>query len=224
MTEQHVLQMDESKEIIPKWIPVLLGIFAPLFFATQALLIKHLSKSKVIPPVNNHLLPSTPLIDSDLRLLQPTPSVFYNKPQPSIQQQKGFCPATITFSTSAIASLLNIIISLSVSQIRNWVDPISWETFCVGFIGSCFNTLGIVAIQIAFSQGPADQVAALGSVSTLMLVVFECLTDWKIPYPLEIVSMILCIVGSLIIVVPKLLAESASCQKCFRCLSNSKCL
>lgn len=65
--------------------------------------------------------------------------------------------------------------------------------------------MGIVSIQIAYSSGPADQVAALGSTSSLMMVVFGCLTDWKHPRPLEIVSLILAIVGSLIIIVPKVI-------------------
>ena len=70
MQDKHLPQVSKDVQIVPKWMPILLGIIAPLLFSTQALLMKHLSKTKFIVTKSEHIISETPLIETNLKLLE----------------------------------------------------------------------------------------------------------------------------------------------------------
>jgi len=111
----------------------------------------------------------------------------------------GFDASCITFGASSFVCTIIMIVGVSWYWQNYKFDS---YLFCVGLIGSIFDTVGIVSIQNAFSKGPAGLVAALGSCTALILVVMQAIKMWEVPRNMEIVGFCIGVLGALIIVIP----------------------
>lgn len=83
----------------------------------------------------------------------------------------------------------------------------------MGAIGSIFDTVGKVSSTSALSYGPGGPSNALVEMAGPYLVIVVALLSWRMIKPTEVVALILCVHGSLFLVIP----ESMKALWCCRC-------
>lgn len=118
-----------------------------------------------------------------------------------------FDPSDISFGGYMIVNTLIVI-----GGIFYWTFvEFDWKVFVIGFFGSIINNLGIVAINHAFSCGPAGPIAALSSTSTIMLTIVMALINWAVPTPLELAGLVVGLLGALVLTIPDQIAYLFTC-------------
>ena len=85
--------------------------------------------------------------------------------------------------------------------------------FIIGFFGSFFDTIGIVCITKAFSNGPGGLVAALCTSTNIILTVLEAIKHQRTLSNMEWAGLVLGVYGALIISIPDLIIKYCFC--CF---------
>mgnify|MGYP000881549980 CR=1 FL=1 len=73
----------------------------------------------------------------------------------------------------------------------------------MGFVGSIFDTIGKVSSTTALGYGPGGPTNALVEMAGPYLTVVVALINWKMIKPTEFVALILCVHGSLWLVIPE---------------------
>jgi drug/metabolite transporter (DMT)-like permease len=114
------------------------------------------------------------------------------------EKMKLFEPSNIAFSAYIVVNIVILI-----AAIPYWVlVHFSLKLYLLGLVGAIVNTLGLTAVQIALSCGPAGPVSALTTVSNLALVVIEAIKHKAVPRPLEFIGLFTGMIGALIFVIP----------------------
>jgi len=101
-----------------------------------------------------------------------------------------------------------------IASITYWTttQPIVWKYFAMGFVGSIFDTIGKVCSTSALSFGPGGPTNAMVEMAGPYLTVVVALVSWKMIKPTELVALLLCVHGSLFLVVPETMFIIWKCQ------------
>ena len=113
-------------------------------------------------------------------------------------EKVGFNPTKISFSSYVYVNLALLFVA-----VPYWLKVhFSPWLFCIGFIGSVINVIGLVCLQNALSQGPAGPVSAITATAALLNVVIEAVLNQKLLSYLEFICLFLGLFGALILVIP----------------------
>ena len=87
------------------------------------------------------------------------------------QERIGFNPSRLSFNVYLVVNIIVLIFAIPYWQSTS----IDMHLFWLGLVGSIINTLGIVCIQNALSNGPAGPISALAATPSFFLVVIEAI-------------------------------------------------
>jgi hypothetical protein len=85
----------------------------------------------------------------------------------------GFEALSVSFTTITLVNLLTMI--GAIFYFNNANHTINPKLFLIGFIGSFFDTIGIVCVTKAFTYGPAGLISALCTSTNIILTVIEAI-------------------------------------------------
>lgn len=89
----------------------------------------------------------------------------------------------------------------------------SHRLFLLGLFGSIFDTIGKVCSYQAMCYGRAGTTTALGGLAGVYLVIVEAIKTSKSPTAIEFVALFVCLLGSLVLVIPDVIMRVFCCRK-----------
>lgn len=132
-----------------------------------------------------------------------------------ISERVGFVPYNLMFGTVIFVCTILLLI-----VIPYWADGhFDQRLFWIGFFGSIMDTLGKVSGTTALKYGPAGPCGALQCLSGMYLVVVQAIINQKMIRLIEFIALIICLVGSLILVIPNQLKR---CSKRLVCMNEEE--
>ena len=123
--------------------------------------------------------------------------------------RKKFNSTNLSFNGQLFVNLI-ILICAVVYWIR---VEFSWYLFVIGIFSGSLESVGKVSITTAVVIGRAGPASALASLAGVELVIFEAVKAQKMITTIELISLLLGFVGSLILVVPQMF--TMLCCFCF---------
>ena len=122
--------------------------------------------------------------------------------------KRGFDAQDMSYSAYFIANTATIL-----AGIYFWRNVIAFDShiFFWGFIGSLFNTFGMVLIQVAYSRGPSGPVGALSTSAAVILVVVEAIKHQRFLSKYELTGLLFGVYGGFILVVPEFYEKYCFC-------------
>ena len=91
------------------------------------------------------------------------------------------------------------------------------DLFWIGFIAAISDQIGMIFLSNAFTLGPAGPISAIIGISNPLLILVECIKNWKMISLSEGIGFILVIYGALILVIPETFEKF-----CFPCCFKNK--
>jgi len=126
------------------------------------------------------------------------------------QPSPGFKDSDLAFTTYLVSNTAALLLGICFYWTR---VPFDSYCFLLGFISSAFNTVGLAGLTVAYANGPLGPVAAICSICNAGLVFVEAVKAMRWLSGLETIAFILCIFGSLILVLPEFVEKYFLC--CF---------
>ena len=115
------------------------------------------------------------------------------------------------------ATVIFVCTILLIVVIPYWADGhFDQRLFWIGFFGSIMDTLGKVFGASALKHGPAGPIGALQCLSGMYLVVVQAIINKKMIRLIEFIALVLCLCGSLILVIPDHLKRFAKRIVCIK--------